>query len=57
MIWLVKLALCNFSFRLVDNFGNIFKAMFFDIKIVLSFLMGRSRVFYVIGEGLGFYFI
>ena len=57
VIWLAKLASCNFSFRSVDNLGNTFKAMFLDSKIASSFSMGRSRASYVIEEGLGPYFI
>ena len=53
VIWLAKLASCNFSFRSVDDLGNTFKAMFPDSKIASSFSMGRSRASYVIGEGLG----
>ena len=56
VIWLAKLASCNFSFRSVDNLGNTFKAMFPDSKIASSFSMGRSRASYVIGEGLGPHF-
>lgn len=56
VIWLAKLASCNFSFRSVDNLGNTFKAMFPDSNIASSFSMGRSRASYVIGEGLGPHF-
>lgn len=56
VIWLAKLASCNFSFRSVDNLGNTFKVMFPDSKIASSFSMGRSRASYVIGEGLGPHF-
>ena len=36
VIWLAKLASCNFSFRSVDDLGNTFKAMFPDSKIASS---------------------
>ena len=56
VIWLAKLASCNFSFRSVDNLGNTFKVMFPDSKIASSFSMGRSRASYVIWEGSGPHF-
>ena len=56
VIWLVKLASCNFNFRSVDNLDNTFKSMFPDSKIASSFSMGRSCASYVIGEGLGPHF-
>lgn len=56
VIWLAKLASCNFSFRSVDDLGNTFKVMFPDSKIASSFSIGRTRASYVIGEGLGPHF-
>ena len=56
VIWLAKLASCNFTFRSADGINDTFKAMFPDSKVASSFSLSRSRASYVIGEGMGPHF-
>ena len=56
VIWLAKMAACNFSLRSIDHIGETFKAMFPDSKFAAQFSMSRSKASYVIGEGLGPHF-
>lgn len=56
IIWVVKIANDNYSFRLSDGIGDIFRAMFSNFEIFEIFLMSRIKLFYVIGYGIGFVF-
>ena len=40
VLWLLKLAVSNFSFRSTDKIGGLFQAMFPDSKIAAKFSLG-----------------
>ena len=56
VLWLLKLAVSNFSFRSTDNIGGLFQAMCPDSKIAAKFSLGQTKSSHVISEGLLPYF-
>ena len=56
ILWLTKMACCNFSLRSADHIGDLFRAMFPDSQIAKDFTMSRTKASYVIGEALGPHF-
>lgn len=56
IIWVDKIVSDNYSFRLSDGIGDIFRVMFSNFEIFEIFLMSRIKLLYVIGYGIGFVF-
>ena len=56
VLWLLKLAVSNFSFRSTGEIGILFQSMFPYSKIAAKFSLGQTKSSYVISEGLLPYF-
>ena len=56
-LWALKSATDNFSFRSSDGAPRFFQRMFADSAVASSFTMSRTKVSYMIGHGLGPYFL
>ncbi len=52
IIWSLKVAACNFSFRSCDGVVSTFQAMFTDSNIAKNMTLARSKVRYLISDGL-----
>lgn len=56
IIWALKLCQSNFSFSSCAEINGVFAAMFPDSQIAANFSLSRSKVSYLIANGLGPYF-
>ena len=56
ILWLLKLAVSNFSLRSTDKLGELFQTMFPDSKIAAGFTLSWTKSSYVISHGLSQYF-
>ena len=56
ILWLLKLAVSNFSLRSTDKLGELFQTMFPDGKIAAGFTLSQTKSSYVISHGLSQYF-
>ena len=56
ILWLAKVASSNFSLRLPDKLGELFRSMFPDSKIAASFSLSHTSSSYIISVGLSPYF-
>ena len=56
-LWALKTAHENFSFRASDGLPELFQRMFGDSAVAHSMTMSRMKMSYLIGHGLGPYFL
>lgn len=56
IIWMAKMADCNFSLRSCDHIGDTFQKIFPDSKIAANFSLTRTSASYMIPEGLAPHF-
>ena len=56
-LWALKTAKDDFSFRASDGFSQLLQRMCPDSEIAKGLKMSRTKVSYVIGHGLGPYFL
>ena len=56
ILWLLKLAVSNFSLSSTDKLGGLFQTMFPDSKIAAGFTPSQTKSSYVISHGLSQYF-
>lgn len=54
-LWAIQVASCGYSYTSCDSIGELFKAMF-PGQITDQFSMSKSKVSYLISDGLGPYF-
>ena len=55
-LWLLKLAVSNFSLRSTDKLGELFQTLFLDSKIAAGFTLSQAKSSYVISHGFSQYF-
>ena len=56
-LWALKTACENFSFQASDGLPELFQRMFGDSAVAHSMTMSRMKMSYLIGHGLGPYFL
>ena len=52
ILWLAKVASCNYSLHSTDHIGDLFTKMFPDSKIAENFKLSHTSASYIIGHGL-----